>query len=427
MSVFEAEVRRHTGEEDILTSRVFGTLEILDKSKFLAPILKQCGVELAQEAAPQSFSFSYWREMGKRTPDVILEDKLNLIFFENKLDASLEIGQLVEEYKDGIGCHKNFRLIAVTSDWVEPPEIQQSRGLLTREGIKNPGIQWISWQQIYAILRKNAKNGNRTEGKLISDLLSLLKAKSLRVFSRFDKAQLKSVNELWPQMVEFLEECAAFFGTLSTRLHEKNITCIEKGYTHEVVQTGSKAMGLQASIHWLPRSIAMRAWDNDWKEKEASQGFLIFFRLSPLELEVGYRLGFWKQNLKPMFIEAAQSCALAEKLHPLNCSVSYYGRDYEMLENRVGGDSLNEEAFGLEALRNIEFVIIGRVFNHEEMASPKLLDEVEKCLLHMRDVVNENGLYFSKQTIGGFTPHEAKEPGEAGDDEHPSQNETEEI
>ena len=63
MGIFEAEVRRHTGEEDILTSRVFGTLEILDQAKFLIPILEQCGVKLAQETAPESFAFRYWKEV----------------------------------------------------------------------------------------------------------------------------------------------------------------------------------------------------------------------------------------------------------------------------------------------------------------------------------------------------------------------------
>ena len=60
MGIFEAEVRRHTGEEDMLTSRVFGTLEILDRSKFVMPILEHCGVELGEEIDPGRFTFSYW-------------------------------------------------------------------------------------------------------------------------------------------------------------------------------------------------------------------------------------------------------------------------------------------------------------------------------------------------------------------------------
>jgi len=420
MGLFEAEVRGYTGEENILTSRVFGTLEILDRTKFLLPILKQCGVSLEQDTDPKNILFSYWKTMGKRTPDVILEDKSSLIFIESKLGSALDVHQLTEEYEDGMKVSKDFWLIAITRDWAEPLQIKEAKNAVTKR-YKDPHVQWINWQQIYTILRGNTKNGNQTEGKLIDDLLSLLKAKGLSAFSQFDKAQLNSVNKLWPEMIKVLEECAAFFGTLSSHLHQKNIACIEKGYTRELVQTGSSVMGLQASTRWLSPSITMRAWDNDWKEKEDTQGFLIFFRLSPLELEVGYRLGFWGSNkLRPMFAEAAQSCALAEKLHTLgNCSVSYYCQDYEVPEARVTRDSLNEEAFSLEALRKAKFVMIGRAFTPDEMASPNLLDEVEECLVHMRNMISENGLYFTKQTIDSFIPHEIMETTEDNGDKSP--------
>ena len=40
MGIFTSEVRGHIGDEDMLTSRIFGTLEILDRSKFLVPVLE---------------------------------------------------------------------------------------------------------------------------------------------------------------------------------------------------------------------------------------------------------------------------------------------------------------------------------------------------------------------------------------------------
>lgn len=400
MGLFEAEVRGHTGEEDILTSSVFGTLEILDRRKFLELILEQCRIQLSTEAVLESFTFNYWKGMGKRTPDVILEDKLNLIFFENKLNAPLDVHQLVDEYKDGIKAHKNFWLMAVTSDWIEPSEVQKSKELLTKNGIKYPNVQWINWQRIYAILYSNAKNGNQTEEKLIGNLLSLLEAKGLSAFIGFVEAQLISLAALWPEVIDFLHKCSALLGSLSGRLNEKGITCIEKGFTQETVLTGTRSrMVLQDFGRWLPGGIAMRAWDNEWKEKDPRQGFLL--RLDPSTLEVGYRLGFGK-NVKflQMFAEASQSCHLAEKLHAVDtCVVSYYGVGYKLL-NRVTGDNLNKEAFSLEALGNARFLIIGRVFNQEEMASPKLLDEIEECLVQIRDIVNENGLYFSGEAIG---------------------------
>lgn len=423
MGIFEAELRGHAGEEDILTSRVFGTLGILDRLKFLLPILQQCGVQLLQETVPESFTFSYWREMGKRTPDVILEDKLNLIFFENKLNTSLGVRQLVEEYEDGVAYHKNLWLIAVTKDWTKPSEVlQKAKESLRKELGKEPQLQWINWQKIYAILRSNANNGNQTEQKLIRDLLSLLEVEGLSTFVQFPKEQLDSIAKLWPQVPKFLEDCAALFGTLSSRLHSKNIA------TEDSIRNGGISKGLHDYARWVPRWIAIRAWDENWREKDWRQCLIVLVRLNPLELATGYRLApAGSESLYELFTEAAQSCDLAGRLRAFDCySVTHYSWDFWPID-RMKKENLNKETFGWEVLRNARNVIIGRAFNHEEMASPKLLDEVEECLLHMRDIVKENGLYFTKQTIGSFTPREAAEPAEAEDDEHPSQYEAEEI
>jgi len=60
---------------------------------------------------------------------------------------------------------------------------------------------------------------------------------------------------------------------------------------------------------------------------------------------------------------------------------------------------LNDKTFSLKALENTRFLMIGRRFNQEEIVSPRLVDEIEKCLLQMRDIVNKNDLYFSGQAI----------------------------
>ena len=415
MGIFEAEVRRHTGEEDILTSRVFGALEILEKSKFLAPILEHCGVDMG-EIDIHHLAFSYWESIGKRTPDVILRDKSILMSIENKLGSSVDTWQLVEEYEDGMKLHGNFWLIATTAHYVEPSQVEEAKSMLSKKGYKDPRIKWVNWQQIYAILRTNAESGNETEQKLIGDLLSLLKAKGLSVFTGFEKAQLSSVAALWPKAVDFMEGCSAFFGILSSRLYEKNITCKEKGYVQENVQTGWLAMGLRDSAYWLPRGISMRAWDNEWKGKDTSQGLLVRFRLSPLELNAGYRINISGKNktFGLWLTEVARRRALPEKLHKLrNCSVSYYDWDYALL-NRVAGDGLSEQAFSSEALTKTSYVVIGRVFDEEEIASPKLLDEVEGCLVRIRDIINENDLYLTEETIAkhvaSYEDMEAMEP-----------------
>lgn len=402
MGVFEAERRGHTSEEDMLTSSVFGTLEILDRSKFLVPVLEKCGVELVKDIDPDQLCFSFWESTGKRIPDVVLRNESILIYVENKLGTHLDAEQLVDEYEDGMKIHKNFWLAAVSADYTEPTEVLEKAKSVLKDKYKDPHVKWVNWQQIYASLRANAGGGNETEQKLIGDLLSLLEAKGLSMFDRFNEAQLSSVAALWPELIDFLHKCSALFGTLAGRLSENNIICVEKQFAQETVLLhGTRSrMALQDFGRWLPGMISMRAWDSKWKERDYSQGFLLRLDVSHLTLEVGYRLGFGKNaKFQRMFSEAAQRCHLADKLHSIDaCVVSYYGRGYKLLKREVEG-SLNEKAFGLEALQNTRFLIIGRVFNQEEMVSPGLVDEIEKCLMHIRDIVNKNRLYFSGQAI----------------------------
>lgn len=414
MGIFEAISRGHTGEEDMLTSSVFGILEILDRSKFLAPVLEHCGVALVEEMDPGRLSFSFWESTGKRTPDVILKDKSILVSVESKLGEQVDSRQLVDEYEDGMKLHKNFWLVAVTADYVKPTEIEKAKSVLREKGYKDPRIKWSNWQQIYSLLCRNAESGNETEQKLIGDLLSLLEAKGLSMFDRFNETQLSSVAALWPEAIDLFHKCSALLGTLSGRLSENNITCIEKGFSQETVLTGTRSrMALQDLGRWVPGGLGSRMWDNEWKEKDPRQGFLLRLGVSPSALEVGYRLGFGKNSkLRGMFSEAAQGCALAAKLNTVDAFVvSYYGRGYKLL-NRVTGDSLNDKTFSLKALENTRFLIIGRVFNQEEMVSPRLVDEIEKCLLQVRDIVNKNELYFSGQAIYDTEEEEEEENSE---------------
>ncbi len=394
MGIFEAEVRGHRGEEDLLTSRVFGTLEILDKSKFLGPLLQQCGVDLGKDIETSQFVFKYWETAGKRTPDVILKGKSALIFIENKLDTPVDVVQLVEEYEDGTKTHKNFWLIAVSRDYIEPIEIENARSTLAERGIVDPRIRWINWQQIYSMLRRNAKNGNETEQKLVGNLISLLKAKGLSTFDRFEKMQLNNVAQLWPDVAKFLDECSTLFQTVSARLADTNIV------TDDRVRFSYRRRS-KIEVPVL-RWIALRYWDGDkgWQVGRL-QCLIILIRLNPLELAVGYRLNFSgaDHSLRQVLTHKAQSCALLEKLSSVsNCSVIYYEGDFVPLDT-IAANNLSKEAFSPEALVNAENVIIGRVLNPEEMASPKLLDEIVQWLVHMRDIANENGLYLPGEVV----------------------------
>ena len=114
MSIFEAEVRHRTGDEDILTSRVFGTLSIVDKHTVLAPFLASLGLSLAGEEIP-SLTISLWKAYGDTEPDVIIESSAQLIFIEAKLGSPASCEQLEREYKHGRKAKDRFSLFLLTS------------------------------------------------------------------------------------------------------------------------------------------------------------------------------------------------------------------------------------------------------------------------------------------------------------------------
>ena len=94
--------------------------------------------------------------------------------------------------------------------------------------------------------------------------------------------------------------------------------------------------------------------------------------------------------------------------------------------DRVAGDSLNNEVFSEKALVNVRFLVFGHVYDRLEMASPKLVDSIVECLVKLRDIVNENGLNFSKRAIDSFTPRGTEEQMEGQPDEvQPEEQEAE--
>lgn len=388
MGIFEAEIRGHTGEEDILTSRVFGILEILDRTQFLLPILKQCGISLEQDSKPENISFSYWEKMGKRTPDVILKDKSTLIFIECKLDAPLDIHQLTEEYEDGMKARKDFWLIAITRDWVEPLQIQQAKEILMKKknGVKEPHIQWVNWQTIYVILKKNAKNGNQTEKKLIEALLGLLEAKKLRGFDKFDEKLLDDVASVcYPGWTEFLDECSAFLETLKSRLESKNIVVDEPSTDPE----------------FKPKWVGIMAWDEKWVKNDKNQYFAASFYLFPrsksLELIAGYFLDFSDEETGRE-LRKAFSQKVIEESYTLIKRLKDKKRKYSLLRRSgseesheiVPSEKLSKELFE-ETLKNFTEIGFGCNFTEDKT---ELLDRMEECLVGIRDIIIENKLYF---------------------------------
>lgn len=402
MGIFEANIRGHAADEDILTCSVFGALEILDSSKFLVPILQKCGAWPSGLDYPTGFLFEYWKSVGKRTPDVIIRSNMMLIFVECKLGSPVDVQQLVEEYEDGIVLGKDFKLILVTADNSQPEAIDRANAELKRLRSEEPQLKWISWQQIYAAMKEKIESCGAVEKKLVQDVLSLLKSKGLSVFERFQANQISSMAHFYPEMASFLQECSAFFGTLSSRLKETDILC------EDSIRTGYITRRLGSPRYWVPRWLGFRAWDKTWQQ-DLRQCLLVLLLLDPLELNIGYRLAVGGENRKlwKMFSDAANNKRLAGKLQKSDCTITLYGGDFARVAE-ISKDQI-EQTLATRLRQDVDNIVIGWVFNSRNIHSPDLLSEAEKCLVKMRNIVKEENLYFPVESIGKIGPAEDME------------------
>jgi hypothetical protein len=391
VSIFEAQERDHNADEDRLTSAVFGTLEILDRSKFLASILKKCRIELGEQTDLNNLKFHYWLPTGKRIPDVVLREKSGnriRIAIECKLDdRDFDVDQLVEEYEDRPDC-----LVAVSDHWSEPPEIQQAR-----DRLKKPRLHWISWREIYALLHQNKEKGNATEQKLIDDLLLLMERKGLRMFDRFEDEHLNKAIALaqkLPGFQVFLSQCLIFFKTLESALRAKGMTVGKKPTLFEMSHKGIR--------DWF----GIDAWSKTWKDQADNQYFFAHFHLDIddsqplLELIAGYHVDFTDKkkgsDLREAFTTRAKEVNLSKGLKQSGYSVMFWQDEGEksLLLNLASGDKLNRHTFSPKSDEHSSLTL-GRRFDLQQIASPRLLHDVVECIAGVRDMVQKNGLYFA--------------------------------
>ena len=92
MPILEADIKGKKGREDVLTSRVFGTLEIAERASVLGNILKGLGIDVVSEELEKA-KFRYWEKYDERDirePDVIIQADKILIFGSSDL-SSMEI------------------------------------------------------------------------------------------------------------------------------------------------------------------------------------------------------------------------------------------------------------------------------------------------------------------------------------------------
>ena len=291
MSIFEAEVRHRTGDEDILTSRVWGILSIVDKHTVLAPFLASLGLLLAEKEIP-SLSVSLWKVYGDTEPDVTIESSTQLIFIEAKLGSSASCEQLEREYTHGRKAKEKFSLFLLTKDFSEPEAVKEALGQLSPH-FPDAKITWIRWQQIYAILKEitQREEVDTISRNLVSNLLSLLAAKGLRGTVGLKRQWLQEVMASQESLSLLCDEISIFVQELNYQAAEEGLRPVTPGGSSSNIDRDGRGSSLGEPSNWFPKYLEFAYRDESWPFTVTQFGqrhLYVRFYLGRGEVHVGF-------------------------------------------------------------------------------------------------------------------------------------------
>lgn len=289
MSIFEAEVRHRIGDEDILTSRVFGTLSIVDKHTVLAPFLASLGLSLTEKEIP-SLSVSLWKAYGDTEPDVIIESSVQLIFIEAKLGSPTSCEQLEREYKHGRKAKDRFSLFLLTKDFREPEAVKEALARLSPD-FPDAKITWVRWQQVYAILKEitQREEADSISRSLLSDLLLLLASKGLRGTIGLKQQWLQKIMASQESLSLLCDEISIFVQELNYQGAEEGLRPVTPGGTSSNIDRDGRGSSLGDPSNWFPKYLEFAYKDESWPVTQFGHRHLyVRFYLGRSEVHVGF-------------------------------------------------------------------------------------------------------------------------------------------
>lgn len=212
--------RDHENREDLLTSNVFSFLKYAPRDIFLFEYINLLGIPVTKEDT-HSAKFLFWTTYNDLTePDVVIIIGDYYLLFEAKLysgfgeETKNTSAQIVRELKGGLAESKNigkeFRMIAITADHFQRPEIFQD--------IQNELQQyllWTNWQRFAFLLSSilESRTDLSMETRLFgSDLYSLLDKKHLRKYEGLNALSLKNYRFKFVTSIYFSKETAKYRG-----------------------------------------------------------------------------------------------------------------------------------------------------------------------------------------------------------------------
>ena len=365
LSIFEAENRNKAGSEDILTSRFFGIMDIVNKKVLLKQFLSILNIPFI-ETELTDYQFSLWENYGDCIPDAVIESKDTLIFVESKLDAPISEDQLKREFVAVSSSRKKSFLICISKDFDLPTEIKN-----VREEI-DVNIKWISWKKLYAFLSELTKSDslNQTEIKLIENLILIFEINRLRGFKGFKKDNYEKIATIDEELKLFNNEISIFIEEISSILAVDGINSIRTGNTS--FTRDGRGTVLDSPEEWRSSQFTFAYNIDGWDFESWRKSYYLFLRFHfyKPELWVGYKLRVEQDDQFDLLVIRKEK--LVEKLKEINDIIVVYDWTDESSIEDLSVDDFEEE--------NIDFYLIEFVFKIklEDMESRRLLQIIRE-------------------------------------------------
>jgi len=292
MPIFEAEVRGKTCSEDMLTSRVFGTLAILDKQKVLNPLLGELGLSLPEEEVRQA-QIRFWQYHKGTYPDISINTPNSLIFIEVKEAALVESSQLEQQYKAGATeANKkrvNFSYVLLTNDKQKPPDVAKAEKSLSAR-FPNVNISWNQWRNIWLFLNriKEELAKNDASRYLVEDLISLLEVKGMKYPSGLEPEWFMKVSDAIPSLLKLCREIKVIIEKLNEEAEKYELEPMEP------MPFGATKPKFQSPNEWVWLKWDFPYKDRNWKridkpsQDEKELYLYVGFYINEAKVEVGF-------------------------------------------------------------------------------------------------------------------------------------------
>jgi len=384
-SIFQAESRGKEKDEDILTSRVFGIFNIVNKSLVLGKFLEKIGIKIPKKEVEDA-QIRLWEKHGECIPDAVIETKSNLIFVESKLDSPLSLEQLKTEYTQGNKESDSFYLLSVSKHFDLPQEIEN-----LRKELKTDRLFWTSWQSLYTYLLpiEKSEDLDKTSKALIKDLRSFLEAKRLRGFSGFDKTNYKRITNAYESFDDFYNELSIFIQELESQLKRRGIELKRTGMTS--FHRDGRGTRLDSPEEWVTSFVSFAFGRKAWPFKRfwRDNYFFVRFRLDEPDLYVGYRLRPDQPSHQKLLIDRKDK--LLEYLK--STEDVYVLLDHE---DMLGDEDFSDDLFKPEELQqHWEFALTYDVPT-DKMTDRKLLTHIRKRIVSLDEMVSKLDLVPKK-------------------------------